>query len=357
MPRATPKITSRGRWQPKPKTAAPPPSLLTDLKDEHAPVRVGRLRPYLLGGAAILPLLAGLWIWLGMPTARTSVSPITSVSQRPTVGTPTIRSAHVVMAGDRGDLAVRTDMEDTGNKPMGTRFQWYVNDTPLPGQTAAILRAGIAKHGDRVMVEITPNNGTIDGAVFRTPVFLVDNAAPAILKLTVEPKMPRVGETLTVLAEVTDADRDEVTLSYRWSKNGTLIQDGPSHTLSPEGLARGDRIVVEVVPNDGRSEGPPARSVEMTIANGLPKITSTPTFSSEAGRLQYAVTAVDPDNDPLEFRLASGPSGMTIDKASGRLVWTPAPGARGPQRVRVEVHDDHEGVGSQEFDMTVPSAS
>lgn len=354
MPSATPKITSRGRWQPKSKASAPPPPPLRDLKDEQAPVRAGRIRPYLWTGAACLPLLAGLWIWFELPA--TPVVPVasspTSAPSHPTG--PTIQSVRVVPDGEAGALTLRAEGDASGRLPDGTRLQWYANETPLPRQTAAVLPAGMVKRGDRVLVEVTSNFGTLEASVLRSPVFVFGNVAPVVLKATIEPSDPRVEDRLRVLVEVTDVDQDEVSLSIRWSKNGTLVQDGPSHSLDVEGIVRGDHVVVEVVPTDGHVDGAAVKSGEVIIGNSVPRITSTPKFAAEGNQLLYVIVAEDPDHDPVRYRLAAGPSDMKVDPSTGRVVWLPTAGVQGPQRVRVEALDNHDGVAAQEFDVTVP---
>jgi hypothetical protein len=238
---------------------------------------------------------------------------------------------------------------------IGFRFQWHVNEQPMPGQTGATLSTALLKHGDKIVADIIPNNGKMDGTLYRTAPFLMGNTAPIVLKLTFEPKTSHTGEPVTVLAEVTDTDGDEVRMMYRWSKNGILIQDSSAHSYNGDGLVRGDRLTVEAIASDGQNEGAWYKSDELVVANGAPRITSTPSFTADGGHLVYTVAAVDPDHDPVSFSLAAAPVGMVIDKASGRLDWTPAQAVKGPQRVRVEVHDGHDGTGSQEFDVTVPS--
>src|ERR1039458_10453053 len=40
-------------------------------------------------------------------------------------------------------------------------------------------------------------------------------------------------------------------------------------------------------------------------------------------RYTYQVTATDPQNKPLKFRLPQGPAGMTINTNTGLVQWTP----------------------------------
>jgi len=43
----------------------------------------------------------------------------------------------------------------------------------------------------------------------------------------------------------------------------------------------------------------------------------------------YTVTASNPNGGTLNFALAEGPAGMTVDGASGRVSWTPISSASG----------------------------
>lgn len=354
MANPSPKVASRGRWQPKLKSAAPPPPKLVDLKDDNAPVRAGRVRPYLLGAAATLPLAAGLWLWAGVPAPPPKVSTQILASSSGETLTPAITSAHVVPGSEPGTLVVHVGEQPQSELPEGVAVQWYVNGQPVIGQTEPVLSAGVAKRGDQVLAEIAVKAGTIDAKVIRTPSIELGNVPPAILTLAFEPGSPRTGTPMRIVTEVTDVDRDEVTLAYRWMKNGILVQDGSAATLASDLFARGDRVVVDVVPSDGHHEGKVVRSEEVTVGNGHPRITSTPTFAAEGNRLQLTVLASDPDHDPVQYRLAASPQGMVIEKTSGKLVWVPPQGIQGTQRVRVEVVDDHDGLAVQEFDVTVP---
>ena len=53
----------------------------------------------------------------------------------------------------------------------------------------------------------------------------------------------------------------------------------------------------------------------------------------------YAPRATDPDGDPLSFRLATGPTGMTIDATTGVVQWTPTAAQTGQYPVRIVVDD------------------
>ncbi|MEK6839740.1 MAG: right-handed parallel beta-helix repeat-containing protein, partial [Nanoarchaeota archaeon] len=92
--------------------------------------------------------------------------------------------------------------------------------------------------------------------------------------------------------------------------------------------------------------------------NMWPIITSTPVTTAFNNTLYiYDVEAVDPDNDPLTFKL-QGPRGMRINTTSGLITWM----ARKPRNVNstlvpvtVRVSDSHNGMSSQSWQILVTS--
>ncbi|MCH6231664.1 hypothetical protein MK786_13010 [Microbacterium sp. CFH 31415] len=78
------------------------------------------------------------------------------------------------------------------------------------------------------------------------------------------------GSLLTAEAAGADPDGgDVVTLSYRWLRNGVLLDGAEVAMLSLDGVTRpGDVIRVEVVPNDGETDGH-AASAEIVVGDEL----------------------------------------------------------------------------------------
>lgn len=352
MASSAPKVASRGRWQPKPKVAAPPPPLLTDLKDEQAPLRAGRLRPYLLGAAAVLPVAVGFWIWSSFQSTPAS-DPSPGVLPASSTG-PAVTNQAVVTLSDDGAVFMVSSESGAGNvAPVGRRVQWVANGQPLAGEDSPTLRRSMVKRGDQLVAEIVPNDGTREGARYRTSPIDVGNAVPRLLQVAFDPAEPRTGETIAVFTQVSDLDGDPTRIVYRWWHNGLLTQQGASAQYSGSAVTRGDHLAVEVVASDEHAEGE-SRKIEAHVGNGAPHFADPPSFTTADGRIRAVVGAVDPDRDPLTFTLLAGPSGMTIDKVSGQIDWKPPTGTQGPQRLRVEIRDDHDGVAEQEFDVTVP---
>jgi hypothetical protein len=88
-------------------------------------------------------------------------------------------------------------------------------------------------------------------------------------------------------------------------------------------------------------------------ANQPPVITSAPAISASVAALySYQVQAVDSNNDPLTFSLATAPSNMTIS-ATGLISWTPADNQAGDLPVTVQASDGRGGVAEQSFIISV----
>ena len=101
----------------------------------------------------------------------------------------------------------------------------------------------------------------------------------------------------------------------------------------------------------------PARATPLVVGNNPPRILSQPSVVTNPGSYEYMVEARDPDGDIVSFELETAPQGMTIDHATGRLVWKISPPISGTHHVKLIVLDGQGARGWQEFDLTAPAQS
>ena len=118
-------------------------------------------------------------------------------------------------------------------------------------------------------------------------VLVRDNILPVVGSAAIEPVGPREGDTLTcALANVVDADDDNVSVSYSWTVNGQPVDGAVAATLDDTNWIKGDVVACTVIPNDGKEDGLPTVSADATILNrgpiatvvtvtGIPKIGET----------------------------------------------------------------------------------
>ena len=88
--------------------------------------------------------------------------------------------------------------------------------------------------------------------------------------------------------------------------------------------------------------------------NLMPTIISSPVTAAVEGLpYTYDATALDLDSDPLAFSLLTRPDGMTIDSASGLVLWTPQSSQVGAHAVTLAVSDARGGTATQIYTLTV----
>ncbi|KAF0145768.1 MAG: hypothetical protein FD156_743 [Nitrospirae bacterium] len=175
------------------------------------------------------------------------------------------------------------------------------------------------------------------------------NQPPVVTSVDVTPNFPKAGDALKITTTAQDPDGDEVAFIYQWFKNEELLPEETSDALSLKGFKRGDRVMLNVIPYDGKEKGSPG-VMKVTVGNISPEITSNPSESRFENRsFSYQVKATDSENDPLAYSLSSAPAGMTIDKATGLIQWAVPTDFKGRASVIVSVTDNQGGEGLQSF--------
>ena len=164
--------------------------------------------------------------------------------------------------------------------------------------------------------------------------------------------LPQSGAApLTITFDATgSSDPDGDPLTYQWDfddgDTGTGVTPIHSYT-SP------DTYIVTLTVSDGRGGTDTAQiQVAILTENLPPHITSSPVTDIDEGvAYTYQTIADDPNNDTLEFLLAQGPEGMTLDPETGLITWSsPVPGSL---NITVAVTDGNGGTDMQTFILLV----
>lgn len=141
---------------------------------------------------------------------------------------------------------------------------------------------------------------------------------------------------------------------YAWKINGEEIFGETGEELKwREGLKKGDTITVSVTPYSDLGQGALLAEGSFKIPNSPPRITSEPKATFEDGKFSYTVEARDPDGDALDFTLRNAPAGMTIEPATGLIVWEYDGQDRGVYTVTIIVSDSEGAQASQELTLSI----
>ena len=154
------------------------------------------------------------------------------------------------------------------------------------------------------------------------------------------------------------AQNSDVRYMYDWTVNGSGISGVIEETLPwQEGFKRGDVIGVTVTPYSDLGQGAVTAGGTFAIPNSPPVISSEPPASYSDGRFTYTVVAEDPDGDPVDFTLRGAPPGMTIEPATGLIVWEYGEDDAGEYKVTVIAADSEGASVSQELTLTIAPGS
>jgi hypothetical protein len=194
------------------------------------------------------------------------------------------------------------------------------------------------------------------------------NHAPIIQSLSFSPASPTTNDRLSANVDATDPDLGPGgyptyprSVTYEWSRNGTVLPDVTGSTIDlaqPGHGDRGDTITVVVTASDGELSA--TRSASVVIGNAAPTVSLS--LDSSAPRtndvLHALAIANDADGDPFTVTYAWSRNGTTIPGANGPTLDLASYGDRGDVIVAtVTAVDDHGGTRTASASATVADSA
>jgi hypothetical protein len=231
-----------------------------------------------------------------------------------------------------------------GFKLSDAKIEWLVNDEVASGPAASWFNSAETRRGDKVQAR-----AIVKGREILSNIIQIKNSPPDISKIRILPEVFNPGDTLSVEASGSDRDGDDVTISYKWTKNGEPA--GNSKQIEVP-LKRGDKVDIKITPFDGEAYG---RSVILhrEIVNLPPMIVEDKNYNFDGKVYTYQIKATDPDGDNLIYSLKAAPSGMTIESSTGLIKWDMPLEFKGKTSFIVLVNDEHGGEATQSFNIEI----
>ncbi|MBM4340299.1 MAG: hypothetical protein FJ110_12220 [Deltaproteobacteria bacterium] len=130
------------------------------------------------------------------------------------------------------------------------------------------------------------------------------NSPPVITSVKILPEKATRDNDLIVAVEGNDPDQDSITYHYQWIKNDAEMVGENRNVLKIGAFKKGDLIRVKVMPSDGKAEGKPFLSNEVTIRNSPPTLQEVriePKMASASDELKAVVKGADPDGDFIYY--------------------------------------------------------
>lgn len=230
-------------------------------------------------------------------------------------------------------------------------IRWYVNENIVQGE-GNNLDLSPFMPGDDVYAEVIFDGDAYEPVMTET--MIVANAPPEVIQAAGEIVTASGRHIFRVNADVTDPDRDRVTVTFRFYVNGTLFSDDKSGDLDISNLKRGDKVTCVILARDERG-GEGEKSIPTyTVNNRPPTIVSRPPRSIAGDVFRYKIASQDPDGDELVYELLEGPEGMVL--LEDTLHWdVRSADTSGTFRAVVKATDGNGGNATQEFSLSVSS--
>jgi hypothetical protein len=214
---------------------------------------------------------------------------------------------------------------DLDGDPEGYSYRWIADGVTIPDATDPVLDASLTEHFQEIQVEVTPNDGELDGMPILSESITIGNTVPAITRVLLSPDPPTTADAIEAIpAGWSDLDGDGEAYNYAWTVNGIGVgTDSP--ILSPSLTMRDDVIQCAVTPSDGTDVGATVSSDAVTVANSPPSIGSaiiSPATAVYGDTLTCSWTAfVDPDADTdastMQWFIDGTPAGTDSTLTSG----------------------------------------
>ena len=167
-------------------------------------------------------------------------------------------------------------------------------------ETGGQLDGSRLTRDQRVDVWVTATDGSASSQPMRASLF-IENSRPEVTSVTFNRDRATAQDPLVCIADgITDADGDDLELSYFWSVNDAVVWWQAELGVP---VVRGDEVTCTVFAADDSAASVPVTSPRLTIDNAIPTdnglqlTTDTPTAGSDLG--VAFVDPSDPDGDEL----------------------------------------------------------
>ena len=125
--------------------------------------------------------------------------------------------------------------EDPDGDPVSYKYAWSVNGEDLYWEDGPQLPGDNFRRGDRVVLQVTPHDGTVGGKTFQGAEIVVDNAPPKFVSI---PSQKFQGMTYHYAAQAEDADGDRISYALDAAPPGMTIDPATGDlnwTVDPKG--------------------------------------------------------------------------------------------------------------------------
>ena len=130
------------------------------------------------------------------------------------------------------------------------------------------------------------------------------NRPPVISAVALSPNPIALNAPVATFVDADDPDDDPLTFRHRWFINGHVLPDQTGPLLPAKVLKKGDSVMVEVTPLDGKTEGQPMQSAAVLVGNTPPEVAGVllePAEVHVGDTVRVQLQAKDVDDDDIHY--------------------------------------------------------
>ena len=159
-------------------------------------------------------------------------------------------------------LSVFASTSDADGDPVTLSYAWLVNGASIAQSGSTLDGSSWFDKGDVVQVEVTPNDGKVDGAAVMSNGVTISNSPPSIASVAISPSpLDNESAATCIPSGWSDPDDDAEAYEYEWLVNG--VSTDTTQTSGP--FSVDDVVSCSVTPDDGFEAGPAISSGDLTV--------------------------------------------------------------------------------------------
>jgi hypothetical protein len=242
----------------------------------------------------------------GEATGTAFTSAVATVLNTPPVLASVTLSTTSPVEGDTitTTLGALTDVDGDATT---VSYAWFVDGVQV--STASSIDSTLFDKHQDIHVEVTPSDGDEDGVVVVSSTATAANTPPEIGSLSFDSSEVFTNDVLGTLVATTDADGDEVSLSFAWTVGGVATGETDESLDGAVWFDKHETVEVVVTPFDGESMG--SAEVAALVCSNSPPTAPTVTVAPEAPEDQvdalvcsYLDDSQDEDGDDVSYSIA-----------------------------------------------------
>jgi|GEM_PF-3432539 len=213
---------------------------------------------------------------------------------------------------------------DYDRDAINYKFVWFRNSEPIKDAREGVLAPSFFKKGDIIKVEVTPNDGVVDGSKGSAEIKII-NARPSnvVAHLAKTVLVSTDEATIVIDRESKDPDGDSISYKTEWFNSNKRIE-ALNDRLNSKGFAlrKHDRWDIKMYASDGvdRSD---AINMSFEVKNTPPTrpeiaFEAAPVDRNNSLRVKVVKPSQDIDGDKVEYKIKWFVNGKEVEQVRDR---------------------------------------